>query len=168
MVDNSDLDAILEAIRAEVRKIKATGHPAGRAAGAGLKSKLRGFRFFRKGRVRAGRLLRFHDEEFIRKVYLALLNRQPDPEGLLHWLGMMNEEGCSRIVILRMISESEEGRIHNVPIRGLKIRSAARRAADGLRAVPVLGQGLARLRMPPRRPGAQKPPDPGAGRPGGA
>jgi len=162
MADHTDIDTILEAIRAEVRKIKATGHPAGRDAGSGLKSRFRRLRLAGKGRVRAGRLLRYHDEEFIRKVYLALLNRQPEPEGLLHWLGVMKEEGRSRVAVLRMISESEEGRIHNVPVRGLKIRSAGRRAADGLR------RGLARLRMRLGRPGAQKPPDSGAGRPGGA
>ena len=152
---NSEVDGILEAIRAEVRKIKANGDQPPRPTGPGLKSKVQSLRLSRGGQVRAGRILRWRGEDFIRQAYLALLNRQPDPEGLLHWLKLLREDGYSRITVLRMISESKEGRIHNVPIRGLKIRLAGVRLAAGFRAIPLLG----RLRIPRRRPGKDADPE---------
>lgn len=155
MPTNSEVDGILEAIRAEVRKIKANGDHTPRPTGPGLKSKVQSFRLSRGGHVRAGRILRYRGEDFIRQAYLALLNRQPDAEGLLHWLKLLRDDGYSRITILRMISESREGRIHKVPIRGLKIRSAGGRLADGFRAIPLLG----RLRIPRRRPGKDADPE---------
>lgn len=51
-----------------------------------------------------------------------------------------------------MISESPEGRIHDIPIRGLKTRYAFHRLAEGLRGVPVLGRGLLFLRVLGRMP----------------
>ena len=160
MASNSDVDRILEKIRAEVRKVKSAGEQRGRASGSTGKPGFRRRASMWGSRVRAGRILRYRDEEFVRKAYLCLLNRQPDRDGLLFWLGKLRDEGCSRIWILRMISESQEGRIHNVPVRGLKTRYALHRLAEGLKAVPVLGRSLRvglrepdanRIRSGPRR-----------------
>jgi O-antigen chain-terminating methyltransferase len=142
MASNSDVDRILEKIRAEVRKIRVAGEGRGRASGLIGKLGFRRRAFISGERVRAGRILRYRDEEFVRKAYLCLLNRQPDPDGLRFWLDKLRGEGRSRVWILRMISESQEGRIHNVPVRGLKTRFALHRLAEGLKTVPVLRRSL--------------------------
>lgn len=132
MTSPSDVDRILSEIRAEVRIAGAEGVSGRPARGRSGLARVRGLFRSPSGAVRAGRLLRYHDAEFVRRAYLALLNRQPDPEGLLFWLGKLREEKRSRVWVLGMISGSREGRIHGVPIRGLKVRTALHWPMDRL------------------------------------
>lgn len=93
-------------------------------------------------------LLGFHDEEFIRNAYRAILQREPDDYGFPQYLGKLRSGRYSKIDILTSLRFSPEGQRANVPIEGLSRLSAFRK----LYRVPVLGYLLqlpvAILRLP--------------------
>ena len=48
------------------------------------------------------------DEDFLNRVYLSELNREPDGEGFKYWLDDMNIRGETRDQVLANIKRSEE------------------------------------------------------------
>jgi hypothetical protein len=54
-------------------------------------------------------LLRLVGEDFIRAAYNAILGRDPDPEGLRHYLSALRD-GCRRTRILYALARSDEAR----------------------------------------------------------
>ena len=82
-----------------------------------------------------GELLAFHDEEFIRNAYKAILRREPDDHGFPQYLGNLRSGRYSKIDILTSLRFSPEGEKANVRIEGLGRLSAFRK----LYRVPVVG-----------------------------
>ena len=60
-------------------------------------------------------LLHLNGQRFINAVYIKILGRQPDDDGLLHHLGLLLE-GVTKLEIIRKIRFSEEGRQSGVTI----------------------------------------------------
>jgi SAM-dependent methyltransferase len=83
-------------------------------------------------------LLGFHDDQFVRNAYRAILRREPDDAGLAQYLGKLRSGRYSKIDILADLKFSPEGRSANVEIKGLTNSSAFRK----LYRVPVLGYFL--------------------------
>jgi O-antigen chain-terminating methyltransferase len=104
--------------------------------------------FERREQYHVNDLLGFHDEQFIRNAYRAILKREPDDHGLPQYLGNLRSGRYSKIDILTSLRFSPEGERANVPIEGLSKASAFRK----LYRVPVLGYLLqlpvAILRLP--------------------
>jgi len=63
-------------------------------------------------------LLAHHDQQFIYCAYQTLLKRDPDTEGLVHYLEQLRM-GCSKIQILWQLRMSKEGRAHVSSLPGL-------------------------------------------------
>jgi O-antigen chain-terminating methyltransferase len=84
---------------------------------------------------------------FLRAAYAALLGRDPDPEGLRHFLERL-ECGQSKVLVLGLIRYSAEGRGRGVPVRGLAPRFAVERACQ----IPIVGYilqlAIALVRLP--------------------
>jgi Domain of unknown function (DUF4214) len=61
-------------------------------------------------------LLTCYDQHFVRRAYLTLLSREPDPEGLGYYLGRLRT-GFSKLWILAQIRSSQESkaRAPNLP-----------------------------------------------------
>jgi Domain of unknown function (DUF4214) len=54
-------------------------------------------------------LLRYHGEEFVRKVYRSILHREPDSEGLEYCVSMLRAKNLSKVDLVRQIRFSREG-----------------------------------------------------------
>lgn len=93
-------------------------------------------------------LLRYHDEEFLRYAYHAILRRDPDGRGFASFLDELRSGRVSRIEVLGRIRYSPEGRAAAVPVEGLALRFAVRRA----RRIPVFGRVIAVLQYVGRLP----------------
>lgn len=89
--------------------------------------------------IRCRDLLRFEDEAFLQQAYQSLLHRMPEPEGLEFWLHKLRRLGWSKVDILWNICSSREGRVHGVPIRGLKPRYVLYRIWKAALRIPVFG-----------------------------
>lgn len=63
-------------------------------------------------------LLAHHDQQFICCAYQTLLKRDPDREGLAHYLGQLRM-GCSKIQILWQLRMSKEGKTQVSTLEGL-------------------------------------------------
>ncbi len=63
-------------------------------------------------------LLALRGSDFVRGAYLTLLGREPDPVGLAHHLGLL-EDGESREAIVQGLHLSPEGRNYSVNLIGL-------------------------------------------------
>ena len=50
----------------------------------------------------------YSDEDFLTKIYLSELGREPDAEGFKYWLEDMNLRGETREKVLANIRRSEE------------------------------------------------------------
>jgi Domain of unknown function (DUF4214) len=72
-------------------------------------------------------LLKYDDQEFVWNVYLALLKREPDEEGLQGHLRELRNGRANKIDVLGRVRYSPEGKRKNVPIDGLRARAAVRR-----------------------------------------
>jgi hypothetical protein len=72
-------------------------------------------------------LLKYDDQEFVWNVYLALLKREPDEEGLQRHLRELRSGRANKIDVLGRVRYSAEGKRKNVPIDGLRARAAVRR-----------------------------------------
>lgn len=80
------------------------------------------------------------DSKFVVQAYRALLRRDPDPDGFRHFLDRARR-GDSRVRILAAILRSEEGKINNVRVSGLKSAASKLRFAS----IPVIGPVFAKL-----------------------
>ena len=104
--------------------------------------------FEKRDQYHVNDLLGFHDEQFVRNAYRAILQREPDDHGFPQYLGNLRSGRYSKIDILTSLRFSPEGQRANVPIEGLGKLSAFRK----LYRVPVLGYLLqlpvAILRLP--------------------
>lgn len=92
----------------------------------------------RKPAYRVDDFLAYHDEDFIRNAYRALLGREPDAEGATRYLARLRSGQLSRIEVLGRIHHSPEGKAAGVRVEGLLVPFAVRTA----RRVPVLGRLL--------------------------
>jgi GT2 family glycosyltransferase len=74
--------------------------------------------------VRIGPLLRLDGREFVRKAYLAVLHREADPTGLAHYVERLEGKGLEeKILILRTLARSPEGRAAGAILPDLRVRS---------------------------------------------
>lgn len=80
-------------------------------------------------------LLDFHDRTFITYAYQALLKRDPDPEGMDHYLRLLRSGRVSKVRILASFRYCAEGRKLKVRVQGLGWELFKRM----LRRPPVLG-----------------------------
>ncbi|HLX29238.1 MAG TPA: methyltransferase domain-containing protein [Casimicrobiaceae bacterium] len=92
----------------------------------------------RKDGYRLDDFLAYHDADFVRNAYRALLGREPDPEGGTRYLAKIRSGQLSRVEVLGRIRYSPEGKASRVRVDGLAIPFALRTA----RRVPVLGRLL--------------------------
>ncbi|HEX8145552.1 MAG TPA: methyltransferase domain-containing protein [Pyrinomonadaceae bacterium] len=83
-------------------------------------------------------LLGFHDLEFVRNAYRAILKREPDDEGLVEFLGNLRSGRFNKIDVLASLRFSPEGRGKGVTVDGLSFPAFLRR----LYRVPALGYML--------------------------
>jgi SAM-dependent methyltransferase len=82
--------------------------------------------------------LDYHDEDFVRNAYRAMLGREPDAEGGRRFLAMLRSGEFAKAEILGRIRYSPEGRAAGVRVSGLLIPFTLRT----LRRTPVLGYVL--------------------------
>jgi GT2 family glycosyltransferase len=64
-------------------------------------------------------LLRLDGEEFIYGVYVTVLNRLPDPDGLLNYLKEL-QSGIGKLEIISRLRDSAEGRRKRMPLIGYR------------------------------------------------
>lgn len=86
------------------------------------------FRFFRynstSSYIPVKSLLVGDGQVFISNVFMKLLNRPVDTNGLNHYLNALNTEKLSKLDIIYSIINSPEGRKKNVVVSGLSWRKA--------------------------------------------
>jgi FkbM family methyltransferase len=75
-----------------------------------------------------------YDKDFVRAAYLAILRREPDPEGESYYLGQIRS-GEPREKLLGQILGSPEARRHVTVIEGLRLHSRLRKLFE----LPLLG-----------------------------
>lgn len=63
--------------------------------------------------------VKYHDEEFIKKAYRGILNREPDPQGFNNYLSFLRNGERNKIEILGALRYSKEGKDKHVIIKGL-------------------------------------------------
>jgi O-antigen chain-terminating methyltransferase len=80
-------------------------------------------------------LLRFHDREFVRNAYRAILKREPDDVGYAAYLKNLRSGRFNKLDVLASLRFSDEGKRKGVKIQGLAFTGYLRR----LYRVPVLG-----------------------------
>jgi 2-polyprenyl-3-methyl-5-hydroxy-6-metoxy-1,4-benzoquinol methylase len=80
-------------------------------------------------------LLRFHDREFVRNAYRAILKREPDDVGYAAYLKNLRSGRFNKIDVLASLRFSDEGKRKGVGVQGLTFPGFLRR----LYRVPVLG-----------------------------
>lgn len=80
-------------------------------------------------------LLKYHDKEFVRNAYRAVLRREADDSGYNHYLDSLRGGRYNKIDILAALRYSPEGRERNVSIKGLAVPATLRR----LYRIPALG-----------------------------
>lgn len=92
-------------------------------------------------------LLKYHDRDFIRNAYRAILKREPDDAGYRHNLQLLQSGAFNKIDILSSLRYSDEGKHTGVTIDGLRFPATVRT----LERLPLIGYllqlviGLARL-----------------------
>jgi len=80
-------------------------------------------------------LLKYHDRDFIRNAYRAILKRKPDEAGFRHNLELLQSGVYNKIDILASLRFSDEGKRSGVIIEGLRLPATIRT----LERLPVLG-----------------------------
>ena len=80
-------------------------------------------------------LLRFHGVDFVRNAYRALLLREPDEDGMAHYMDALATGYFNKIDILESLRVSPEGRRNNVRVDGLALPVAVRRVGR----IPIVG-----------------------------
>jgi SAM-dependent methyltransferase len=78
------------------------------------------------GRYTLGNLLQYHDENFVRIAYQALLRRAPDEGGLEAYLALLRN-GAAKVDVLGWLSDSPEGRSKGVHVDGLRLALLVRK-----------------------------------------
>jgi SAM-dependent methyltransferase len=78
------------------------------------------------GRYTLGDLLQYHDENFVRIAYQALLRRAPDEGGLKAYLALLRN-GAAKVEVLGWLSDSPEGRSNGVHVDGLRLALLVRK-----------------------------------------
>ena len=96
------------------------------------------FRFHGNGVYHVNDLLKYHDRDFIRNAYRAILKREPDEAGFLHNLGLLQSGVFNKIDILASLRYSDEGEANGVSISGLRFPATIRT----LERLPVSGYVL--------------------------
>ncbi|HEX8174372.1 MAG TPA: methyltransferase domain-containing protein [Pyrinomonadaceae bacterium] len=93
-------------------------------------------------------LLKYHDKEFVRNAYRAVLKREADDSGYNHYLDNLRSGRYNKVDILAALRYSPEGEERSVRIKGLRVPSTLRR----LYRLPALGYfiqlAVALLRLP--------------------
>lgn len=93
-------------------------------------------------------LLKYHDKEFVRNAYRAVLKREADESGYNQHLESLRSGQYNKVDILAALRYSPEGLERNVRIRGLRLPSTLRR----LYRFPALGYllqlAVALVRLP--------------------
>lgn len=93
-------------------------------------------------------LLKYHDKEFVRNAYRAVLKREADESGYNHYLDSLRSGQYNKVDILAALRYSPEGEERNVHIKGLGLPSTLRR----LYRLPALGYliqlAVAIMRLP--------------------
>ena len=80
-------------------------------------------------------LLKYHDRDFVRNAYRAILNREPDEAGFLHKLKLLQSGAFNKIDILASLRYSDEGKFNGVKVSGLRLPATIR----NLERVPFFG-----------------------------
>ncbi|WP_049868415.1 methyltransferase domain-containing protein [Paenibacillus sp. D9] len=83
-------------------------------------------------------LMCFHDEQFVRAAYYALLRRSPDESGLKSFLEPLRRGIITRMEILARLQNSDEARRYGVRIQGIKNSLWKGR----LSRLPLIGYGI--------------------------
>lgn len=79
-----------------------------------------GLRHERKAEYRATELLQYHDRDFVRKAFLAILNREPDASELTRHLDDLRSGRCNKSEIIERLLRTPEGRTQRVRVKGLR------------------------------------------------
>ena len=80
-------------------------------------------------------LLKYHDRDFVRYAYRAILKREPDEAGFRHNLELLQSGAFNKIDILASLRYSDEGEANGVTIDGLRLPATIRT----LERIPVFG-----------------------------
>lgn len=83
-------------------------------------------------------LLKYHDRDFVRNAYRAILKREPDEAGFLYNLKLLQSGAFNKIDILASLRYSEEGKLNGVSVSGLSLPATIRT----LERIPVVGYVL--------------------------
>lgn len=92
-----------------------------------------------RARVSVRDLTKYENEEFIRVAYTNILMRQPEDTAIVECQKFLFLRGHTKIDLLCQIADSEEAKLHNVYIKGLKVRRCVRKVKWCLRHFPILG-----------------------------
>ncbi|HEX5873898.1 MAG TPA: methyltransferase domain-containing protein [Pyrinomonadaceae bacterium] len=84
---------------------------------------------------------KYHDRDFVTNAYRAILKREPDEAGFLHNLTLLRSGVYNKIDILSSLRYSDEGKLNNVTIKGLRFPAAVRT----LERIPIAGYLLQML-----------------------
>jgi SAM-dependent methyltransferase len=137
--NNSDIeaDALRRRIRDEVARHKRDFGPSW-TLGASWTERLTGTAagIEVKDSYSLNDLLAYHDEDFVRNAYRAILRREPDPDGWRRYLQGLRTGELSKREILGRLRYSPEGRAHRVAIAGLLLSYVMHRAFR----LPVIGR----------------------------
>ncbi|ADY73948.1 Methyltransferase type 11 [Desulfurobacterium thermolithotrophum DSM 11699] len=87
--------------------------------------------------------VKYHDVEFVRFAYRTILGREPDKDGLNHYLRKLRNGEYTKTDIIVRLRYSKEGRKRNVKILGLKKRALY----AFLSGIPVVGYLLKILKF---------------------
>ncbi len=83
-------------------------------------------------------LLKFHDGQFVKNAYRAILKREPDDAGYENYVGRLRDGSINKLDVLASLRFSGEGRSKNVRVAGLAMPATIRR----LKRLPVLGYAI--------------------------
>lgn len=75
----------------------------------------------RNGRYHVNDLLQYHDRDFVRNAYRALLKREPDDTGYNHYLDSLRSGRLTKQEIIVILRASLEGRNKAIRIEGLRL-----------------------------------------------
>ena len=80
-------------------------------------------------------LLKYHDRDFVKNSYRAILKREPDEAGFHHNLELLRSGAFNKIDILKSLRYSDEGKLNGVNLAGLRLPATIR----ALERVPAIG-----------------------------
>lgn len=95
-----------------------------------------------------GSFMQLYDLDFVEAAYRAILRREPDAHGFQFYLHGLRSGRLDRLDVIVSLRESDEGKRHQVNIKGLTLPLLMRR----LTSIPLIGYpvrvGLDLLRLP--------------------